>query len=183
LGPILRWQSKEPFTILAANYLYGAASLPAENKKFFNVQCELPETFQTWFLITQLHVWMFIVRLKGEDSNGKSLSQALLDCFFDDIEDHIRFNGITSNSLISRNMKELLSQLYGINLAYDEGLSSGNDTVLAAALWRNLFIMKGKPEHLAIMTHYVRRQLHRLDLTLSGQLLQGLFQWEDPMKL
>jgi cytochrome b pre-mRNA-processing protein 3 len=157
--------------------------LPAEDKEFFNMACGLPESFQSWFLITQLHVWLCMVRLKGEDIAGKNLSQALFDCFIDDVEDHIRVIGITSGSLIARSMRELLSQFYGMNLAYDEGASSNNDAVLAAALWRNLFVMKGKPEHLATMVHYVRRQLHRLDSTPSRQLLRGLFRWENPVKL
>lgn len=28
--------------------------------------CQLPDTFQSWFLITHLHVWMCLVRLKQE---------------------------------------------------------------------------------------------------------------------
>ena len=32
---------------------------------FFRV-CDLPDTFQSWFLVTQLHVWMSLVRLKQE---------------------------------------------------------------------------------------------------------------------
>lgn len=55
------------------------------------VECALPPTFQSWFTITNLHVWMLTVRLRAlPPSQARHYQQALLDHFFIDIEDRIR---------------------------------------------------------------------------------------------
>jgi len=49
-----------------------------------------------------------------------------------------RYN-IKQNRLIKGYMRDMLYQYHGANMGYDEGLVSGSDAVLAAAVWRNLF--------------------------------------------
>ncbi|KAG6915132.1 hypothetical protein DXG01_013096 [Tephrocybe rancida] len=51
--------------------------------------CRLPPTFQSWFTVTNLHIWMLTVRLRALP-DGKYYTQALIDHFFIDIEDRIR---------------------------------------------------------------------------------------------
>ena len=53
--------------------------------------CYLPPTFQSWFTITNLHIWMLTVRLRAlPPPHGRHYQQALIDHFFIDIEDRIR---------------------------------------------------------------------------------------------
>lgn len=53
--------------------------------------CLLPPTFQSWFTVTNLHIWMLTVRLRALPAeHGKHYQQALIDHFFIDIEDRIR---------------------------------------------------------------------------------------------
>lgn len=53
--------------------------------------CYLPPTFQSWFTVTNLHIWMLTVRLRAlPPEHGKHYIQALIDHFFIDIEDRIR---------------------------------------------------------------------------------------------
>jgi len=53
--------------------------------------CFLPPTFQSWFTVTNLHIWMLTVRLRALPADhGKHYQQALIDHFFIDIEDRIR---------------------------------------------------------------------------------------------
>lgn len=49
-----------------------------------------------------------------------------------------RYN-IKQNRLIKGYMRDMLYQYHGANMGYDEGLVSGSDAILAAAVWRNLF--------------------------------------------
>lgn len=49
-----------------------------------------------------------------------------------------RYN-IRQNRLIKGYLRDMLYQYHGANMGYDEGLISGSDAVLAAAVWRNLF--------------------------------------------
>jgi len=56
-----------------------------------HVDCFLPATFQSWFTITDLHVWLLAVRLRAlPPEHGRHYVQGLLDHFFIDVEDRIR---------------------------------------------------------------------------------------------
>jgi hypothetical protein len=53
--------------------------------------CDLPPTFQSWFTITNLHVWLLTVRLRAlPQPHGTNHIQGLIDHFFLDVEDRIR---------------------------------------------------------------------------------------------
>ena len=57
----------------------------------YSLACFLPPTFQSWFTVTNLHIWMLTVRLRTLPAeHGKHYQQALIDHFFIDIEDRIR---------------------------------------------------------------------------------------------
>ncbi|GAA6027527.1 hypothetical protein JCM8097_007906 [Rhodosporidiobolus ruineniae] len=107
---------------------------------FFYEECSLPPSFQTWFSLTTLHVWLLTVRLRSlPDPIGRTYQQELINHMFIDLE--LRMRGpyaVSQSRLIKGYMRDLLEQYHGAIAAYDEGLVRG-DAVLAAALWRNVF--------------------------------------------
>ncbi|GAA5870655.1 hypothetical protein JCM3774_001717 [Rhodotorula dairenensis] len=107
---------------------------------FFYEECSLPPSFQTWFSLTTLHVWLLTVRFRALPAPmGRTYIQELINHMFIDVE--LRMRGpyaVTQGRLIKGYMKDLLEQYHGACAAYDEGLIRG-DAVLAAAVWRNLF--------------------------------------------
>ncbi|KAM0787582.1 hypothetical protein ACM66B_003652 [Microbotryomycetes sp. NB124-2] len=107
---------------------------------FFYEECSLPPSFQTWFSITTLHVWLLQVRLRSLPAPlGRAYIQELVNHYFIDIE--LRIKGpynVTQSRLIKGYMNDMLEQYHGSCAAYDEGLVGG-DAALAAAVWRNLF--------------------------------------------
>ena len=64
-----------------------------------SLECNLPDNFQSWFSVTQLHVWMLMVHLRAE-GNGKLYIQELVNRFFEDAEDRIRSHGVNIYSFI-----------------------------------------------------------------------------------
>ena len=50
---------------------------------------------------------------------------------------------------IDASLKTLIAQMYGMSLAYDEGIVAG-DPVLYAALWRYVCAGRGAREHTAL---------------------------------
>ena len=96
-----------------------------------NAACQLPDSFQTWFCVTQLHIWLSVVRLRAEGEVGKDVSRMVVEHFVNDLELKISNRGVRTREA----MKELMAQYHGLSLAYDEGIYS-DDTVLAGALWR-----------------------------------------------
>ncbi|KAF8637987.1 hypothetical protein AX16_010619 [Volvariella volvacea WC 439] len=74
-----------------AMYEQICAIRPDEERLFWQQDCSLPPTFQSWFTVTNLHVWMLTVRLRSlPPTHGKAYIQGLIDHFFIDIEDRIR---------------------------------------------------------------------------------------------
>ena len=58
--------------------------------------CGLPDTFQSWFLVTQLHVWLALVRFKREGRDGADLYKHLVTLFWHDVEHRMKLSGVCS---------------------------------------------------------------------------------------
>ncbi|KAI9288934.1 hypothetical protein BC943DRAFT_272319, partial [Umbelopsis sp. AD052] len=94
IARMLGYYSTSSTAIRTSRDLYNVcAKQVEENKKFYHQDCNLPDNFQTWFSITQVHVWMLMVRLRAED-HGKIYIQELVNRFFEDAEDRIRSHGV-----------------------------------------------------------------------------------------
>ncbi|KAI5890379.1 uncharacterized protein SCHCODRAFT_02546960 [Schizophyllum commune H4-8] len=92
LQSILGFQRSKPMAGRRGLMLYErvCAVKPDDEAKFWKEDCYLPSTFQSWFTIVNLHVWMLTVRLRAiPPPYGRDFVQALLDTFFYDLEDRI----------------------------------------------------------------------------------------------
>ncbi|CAG8461524.1 4305_t:CDS:2 [Diversispora eburnea] len=157
--------------VTRAMYQLCARQLEA-NREFYIDGCKLPDSFQTWFSITLLHVWMLMVRFRAE-KDGKVYMQQLVNHLFDDAEWRMReIHGITSGRIITQYLKDYLAQFHGGVISYDEGLCK-NDPVLAAALWRNVLVTEGSARSIASLVNYVRHELQSLDRTPYKEITQG----------
>jgi cytochrome b pre-mRNA-processing protein 3 len=54
----------------------------------------LPDTFHTWFLVTELHVWMLMVRLMNEGKEGRLIRNGLVNALWDDVEQRSKQLGV-----------------------------------------------------------------------------------------
>lgn len=62
-----------------------------EDREFWARDCHLPPTFQSWFMVTNLHIWMLTTRLRALPApHAQAHIQGLIDHFFLDVEDRIR---------------------------------------------------------------------------------------------
>ncbi|KAJ2881245.1 Ubiquinol cytochrome-c reductase assembly protein Cbp3 [Coemansia aciculifera] len=156
--------------------VYEACSTYPEFKEFWVDDCQLPETFQTWFSTTSLYVWMAMVRIRA-DPNAKYYSQGLVDCFFRDAEQKMRSSGIKSSRIVNDTLKDLVSSFKGTVMSLDEGFAR-SDAVLAAAIWRNLVPVDENVIQVDRIAQYVRRQLQRLDKCTIKDLTTGGFTFE-----
>lgn len=94
------YYSKSSTAIRASRTLYAECAQQMDlNKDFYIKECNLPDNFQSWFSVTQLHVWMLMVHLRAE-GNGKLYIQELVNRFFEDAEDRIRSHGVNIYSFI-----------------------------------------------------------------------------------
>lgn len=172
-GPLKynKWKIK-----IAALRMYTCCVERINYDEFFE-KCQLPDTLNSWFLVTQLHVWMCLVRMKQEGRAGKYMCRYVVHSMWEDVEQRGKVMGIDSVTL-KESLKAMTENFYAAIFGYDEGILS-DDCVLAAALWRNLFNKQCEdPTVLELMVEYVRKQMQYLD-SLNGEdlLLSGEVKW------
>ncbi|KAI9365270.1 hypothetical protein BD770DRAFT_313491, partial [Pilaira anomala] len=96
LAKVMGYYSTGSTAIKASHNLYNACAEQMElNKDFYIKECNLPDNFQSWFSVTQLHVWMLMVHLRAE-GQGKLYIQELVNRFFEDAEIRIRAHGVSN---------------------------------------------------------------------------------------
>ncbi|KAG2067268.1 hypothetical protein BDR04DRAFT_1105299 [Suillus decipiens] len=90
---ILGYGSPQQFANRRALLLYNTlcATRADEASAFWREECALPPTFQSWFTVTNLHVWLLTVRLRALPApHGTHHVQGLIDHFFQDVEERLR---------------------------------------------------------------------------------------------
>ncbi|XP_059471499.1 ubiquinol-cytochrome-c reductase complex assembly factor 1 isoform X2 [Neocloeon triangulifer] len=121
----------------------------------------LPDTFNSWFLVTELHVWMVMTKCSVMENNGRHMRNSMVKMMWDDCSQKLKTLHVPRSGSV---LQELDQQLKAAIFAYDEGIMS-SDTVLASALWRRFYIDNSsdiKGEELEILVSYVRRQIAEL---------------------
>ncbi|KAG8036338.1 hypothetical protein G9C98_003661 [Cotesia typhae] len=99
---------------------------------------DMPDTFFSWFLITELHVWMLMVRLMAIGDEGMGIRYNLIAALWQDTDVRKKQLGNIRDSAVRHQIQEIGYQFNAAILSYDEGLLS-DDHVLAGAIWRRIF--------------------------------------------
>lgn len=103
---------------LSAAYLYVACTDKVPVELFFK-ELNLPDTFYSWFLITEVHCWMMMTRLMAEGSEGRFGRNELVKCLWEDCDERLRMFHFRGKAL--RNMLGSFNdQFRAAILAYDE---------------------------------------------------------------
>ncbi|KAH7088609.1 ubiquinol-cytochrome C chaperone-domain-containing protein [Auriculariales sp. MPI-PUGE-AT-0066] len=122
--------------------------------------CGLPETFQTWFTIINLHAWLLEVRFRAlPQPDGKYYIMALQSAFFKDVDLRMRDALAVRHPnkqdkmvaaperMIKKYMSIYREQWHGMHLALDMALANPDpaqaDAELAACIWRNVLDGRG----------------------------------------
>ena len=137
-----------------------------------------PGDFRCRFALASLHLWLSLVRLRGEGEAGKLLGQELYDHFWAEMETRVRGEGVVVR--LSKWMRELEGAFYGSSAAYDAALADQQDgpvgagrDELASALRRNVYMGDGSLQDSQFLARYVRHQLACLALTQSEAVMAG----------
>ena len=141
LAKLMGYNSLTSTSIRVTSDLYDRCAERAHvERNFWYGDCALPETYQSWFQITNLHVYLLLVRFRAFDkAANKTYSQELINHFFIDAESRMRDRfGVQTSRLVKGYMRDMHMQHRGSILGYDEGLAT-NDATLAQALWRNIW--------------------------------------------
>lgn len=48
-------------------------------------ELDLPDTFNSWFIITELHLWMVFIRLMHEGTKGSMIRNFMMEALWNDV--------------------------------------------------------------------------------------------------
>ncbi|KIO28624.1 hypothetical protein M407DRAFT_242942 [Tulasnella calospora MUT 4182] len=147
LATMMGHNSKTQTAIRETRTMYQiCAEREVKETGFIYVESRLPPTFQTWFMFTNLHVWLLTTRFRAlPASHGRVYIQELINHFFLDAEYRLRsvYGPKCPERIIKRTMVDLRDQWSGSTYAYDVAAVT-SDAELAAAIWRNVFAARGE---------------------------------------
>ncbi|CAB3237986.1 unnamed protein product [Arctia plantaginis] len=144
---------------------------------------ELPDTFNSWFSVTELHVWMLMVRYMAEDvakpttekkkyikGDGHFVRNCIIEAMWADAANKIKLLEGANPAIARKQVAELSEQFQASLVAYDEGLD--DDKVLAAAIWRRFYSLSDdvKAAHIERIVKFIRHQISELDKIPSEEL-------------
>lgn len=146
--------------------LYESVADKVNYYQFFE-EFNLPNTFNSWFLVTELHVWMLLLRAMDEGSengeDGRYMRNCIVEAMWSDVNTRAKKLGADNPSGTRAQIQLLSQQFQAALITYDEGIMS-DDKVLANALWRRFFEKRCESyEVLEILVKYVRNQVGLLD--------------------
>lgn len=62
--------------------------------EFFE-ELNLPDTFYSWFVIMELHIWMLSVRAMAEGDEGKLIRNGMLEALWNDVKHRANKLGVS----------------------------------------------------------------------------------------
>ncbi|CAH0725299.1 unnamed protein product, partial [Brenthis ino] len=177
------WMDQERTRLkLTGYFLYECVPDRVAYNEWFE-DLELPDTFASWFIITELHVWLLLVRYMAEDvtpstsekskyvtGDGHFVRNCIIEALWADVANRIKFLEGANPAIARKQVTELSEQFQAALVGYDEGLVE--DKVLAAAIWRRFYSLSEdtKVEHIAKIVNFIRHQLSELDKIPSENL-------------
>jgi cytochrome b pre-mRNA-processing protein 3 len=162
----------------AAERAYQRVVEQARQPIFFT-ELEVPDTLDGRFELICLHAFLYLYRLKSDRSRSAAVSQAFFDTMFTDMDRGLREIG-TGDLSVGRHVKRMAQGFYGRIRAYQEGLERQEDTVLTAALARNLFgTVRESTGTIDTIVDYIRCAAGQLAHQSAAALCEG-YVWFPP---
>ena len=145
-----------------AHTLYSAILIQARLPVFYT-NFGVQDTVDGRFDMIVLHAHILFNRLKEGTAEDQDISQAVFDLMFADMDQNLREMGVGDTG-VSIRVKAMAEAFYGRATAYADGLREDDDTILIAALKRNLYRnSKANDEQIEGIAKYVRHQVTHLD--------------------
>ncbi|GAB0086612.1 ubiquinol-cytochrome-c reductase complex assembly factor 1 [Sergentomyia squamirostris] len=178
------WSGDSQSKLKLSSYLIYESIVDRLNYVEFFRRFNLPNTFNSWFLVTELHVWMVLTRAMAEGpergENGRFMRNCIVEAMWSDVNARAKKLDPQNPSAAKKHIEILSHQFQAALINYDEGLMS-DDKVLAGALWRRFFEKEcNNYEMLEDLVKYVREHVKMLEMLSNDNFVQKpQVQWKD----
>lgn len=122
----------------------------------FLKQFHMENSFYSWFVVTEIHIWMLMVRSMAIPKHGVIVRNNMVEAMWKDVELRTKELGSGNRRLVRKQITEIADQFEYALIAYDEGITS-DDKQLASAIWKQFFSSNCDDYvQLELMVKYVR---------------------------
>lgn len=141
----------------------------------------MPDTFNSWFLVTELHCWLILTRVMNEGAetgeDGRFIRNCIVEAMWSDVQQRSKKLTADNPSACRQQISVLAEQFQATLINYDEGMMS-DDKILASALWRRFFTMECEDySKLEKLVKYVRRVSQQLEGMTRQDLMKPKIDW------
>jgi len=136
---------------------------------------DMPDTFFSWWLITEIHAWMLCTRVKvGETADGQEIRNIIVQGLWEDLETRTKKIPGFTGSKRSNQVWDLAEEFQTVLVVYDVG-ALGDDMDLANAVWKRFFLANedADAQKIELLVKYIRKTLAYLDTIPTHDLLTG----------
>jgi len=150
----------------------------ATHKVDFEAWCKafgMPDTFFSWFLVTELHVWLLSSRVQvGSGPDGQVLRNFIVECLWEDLEKRAKLIGGLTGSKRRNQIWDLAEEFQTALVVYDVG-ALGDDMALANSVWKRFFLGDEDvdPQRVETLVKYIRLTMSNLDRINTDDLFKG----------
>ncbi|XP_063702534.1 ubiquinol-cytochrome-c reductase complex assembly factor 1 [Culicoides brevitarsis] len=139
----------------------------------------MPNTYNSWFLVTELHVWMTLTRVMAIEDAGRKLRSGVVETMWTDATQRAKRIQSDNPSMMRKQLNVLSQQFQAALITYDDGLMH-DDKSMATSLWVRFFDKKCEDyENLSVLVEYVRRQIQMLERIPDEEFLDNpKIEWE-----
>lgn len=157
--------------------LYGAIVAQARNPVFYR-DLGVADTVNGRLDLLMLHLVLVFARLSKADEAGRVAGQAAFDRFCQDMDDHLREEGV-SDLKVPKDMQRLGAAFFGRHRAYISALRAADRNALQAALRRNVFANEDAAG-LDALADYVETAAQALQSQDAAAVASGRIDWPIP---
>merc|ERR1712203_74482 len=128
-----------------------------DTKEFFEY-FDLPDTFRSWFLVSELHVYMMCNRLMvGQLHDASRVKTVLMKALWEDVMERIKLLADIPAKKRKENIMDLNFEFQAALMMYDCALLNNDDKEIVAALWGRIFLDEPlNGPRLELLLKYVR---------------------------
>lgn len=160
--------------------LYGAIVAQARAPVFY-LNYGVADTVNGRLDLLMLHLALVFERLSRGGAADKAAGQAAFDRFCQDMDDHLREQGV-SDLKVPKDVKRLASAFLGRYRAYMSAVKAGDQAALRQALRRNVYADAEAPALEALLA-YVESAAAMLNRQDAASIAVGRIEWPDPVTL
>lgn len=144
----------------------------AARAPYFYTTLAVPDTLDGRFDLVGLYAFLAIRRLQATPPPGPAVAQAVFDAMFSDMDLNLREMGVSDLS-VGKKVKQMWEAFHGRAKAYEAPLTSGDATLLAEALGRNVWRGAADPDAAARLARLALAEAAHLAGQDAAALLRG----------